>query len=411
MDMGVVLIIFLRAFFQKTKSIYLYIFSRKGNVNKTSDFSSQYQFNKQKEELFNKIKPIFNSEKYLKVHVDVKDSGMDPLDHYIKYGVYEHRLQRANLLDIDLYPDSAFESEWDLLIHHGDILNYENLNIKFGVDNKFDISIGIVIYNNDFHEIERLIKSINLQKNCNINSIFIFDCSDKNINFLYEDINNIADFEVFWYSEGGNIGFGRAHNFLMSKVFAVSSNVYLGLNPDGFLFPGSVSNSLKFLLDDTGIVDFLTEPLSHPKYYHPVTGETSWSSGVAFLIPDFIFKITGGFSDDIHLYAEDVDLSFRIRMAGYKCRTATNALFFHDVYHRDYNINIARELDMLLGNWCFLKRWGQIDRAAQVEARLVTLGESVPKVDLKVFDLSNYPSILSDIERSRYGSSRPFPES
>ena len=38
--------------------------------------------------------PKFNSREYLKLNGDVEKSGMNPLVHYIKYGIKENRLLR-----------------------------------------------------------------------------------------------------------------------------------------------------------------------------------------------------------------------------------------------------------------------------------------------------------------------------
>lgn len=131
------------------------------------------------------------------------------------------------------------------------------------------------------------------------------------------------------YTTSNNIGFGASHN----KVMADNEfDYYLCLNPDGIAHHNMINALLEFAKNKQGIFEALQFPAEHPKYYCSDTGVTDWCSGCAMLIPKQIYKELGGFDDQFFMYMEDVDISWRVRKAGYKCHTVKDAMFFHDTY-------------------------------------------------------------------------------
>jgi GT2 family glycosyltransferase len=53
-------------------------------------------------------------------------------------------------------------------------------------------------------------------------------------------------------------------------------------------------------------------------------------SGAACAIRRNLFHRLGGFDDEFFMYLEDTDLSWRVRLAGYRCRLATRSVVAHD---------------------------------------------------------------------------------
>jgi GT2 family glycosyltransferase len=51
--------------------------------------------------------------------------------------------------------------------------------------------------------------------------------------------------------------------------------------------------------------------------------------GAAFLVPRMVFDELGGFDEDFFASHEDVDLSYRARLRGYRCRYAADAVVRH----------------------------------------------------------------------------------
>jgi hypothetical protein len=125
-----------------------------------------------------------------------------------------------------------------------------------------------------------------------------------------------------------NFGHGGGHNRLAKDG---TTALIAFVNPDGLVDPDTVSALVDALGAGVGIVDARQIPLEHPKEYHPVTGETAWVSGALCLIRRTVFDDVGGFdSDTFFLYCDDVDLSWRVRLAGYRLVHAPAARLFHD---------------------------------------------------------------------------------
>lgn len=59
-------------------------------------------------------------------------------------------------------------------------------------------------------------------------------------------------------------------------------------------------------------------------------GEVGAISGAAFAVRREVFEEIGGFDERFFLYMEDTDLSWRARLAGYKCFYAPRSIVYHD---------------------------------------------------------------------------------
>jgi GT2 family glycosyltransferase len=159
------------------------------------------------------------------------------------------------------------------------------------------------------------------------------------------------------HAHEGNIGFGRAHNRLMEAAFADGADYYVLCNPDGFLHPAAVkalvSRSAQF--DDFALVEARQFPNEHPKIYDFATLRTLWCSGACLLVPKPLHAEIGGFDDGFFMYCEDVDYSWRARLAGASCVIAPDAFFFHDVLDRPASDfarwHMALSMRRLLSKW------------------------------------------------------------
>ena len=61
----------------------------------------------------------------------------------------------------------------------------------------------------------------------------------------------------------------------------------------------------------------------------PATEEVFGVCGAACLMPKTVFEEIGGFDEDFFASHEDVDLSYRARLRGYRCRYVANAIVRH----------------------------------------------------------------------------------
>jgi hypothetical protein len=126
-----------------------------------------------------------------------------------------------------------------------------------------------------------------------------------------------------------NLGSGGGSNKLAG---ASDSELLLVLNPDTYPDPRLLVGLVDAITpSDVGAVDPRQLPCEHPKAYDHVTWDTSWVSGACMLIRRSAFNEVGGFSSDLFpMYCDDVDLSWKLRLAGWRAVHVPTALVFHD---------------------------------------------------------------------------------
>ena len=137
-----------------------------------------------------------------------------------------------------------------------------------------------------------------------------------------------AGFSYHW--NPANPGFGAGCNAGAADAEAA---YLLFLNPDARLRPGSLA-CLVAEAERTRALGFVgwegTEaPVPHPRFCHPRTGETDWCSGACWLVDRTAFSSVGGFDENLFLYGEDVELSWRLRAAGGRLKRVHGAVFDH----------------------------------------------------------------------------------
>lgn len=117
-----------------------------------------------------------------------------------------------------------------------------------------------------------------------------------------------------------NYGFGKAVNLAMQEVTADVQYLLL-LKSDCNLYKDTLNNLVSSAFSTFDREFRMWEcrqlPYEHPKYYNPVTLETTWSSAACCLIERTAFEKVKGFDENIISSIEDVDFSWRMRMAGY----------------------------------------------------------------------------------------------
>ena len=139
--------------------------------------------------------------------------------------------------------------------------------------------------------------------------------------------NLFGNFKIL--QTGYNAGFGVASNLSAqagSGDVVLFYNVDTAIDPDAFTI---LSNEVESSPETVGAFELRQLPYEHPKYYNPVTLETSWASGAALALKREVFEKTGGFDERIFMYCEDVDLSWRIRLAGYSIKYLPHATTQH----------------------------------------------------------------------------------
>lgn len=126
-----------------------------------------------------------------------------------------------------------------------------------------------------------------------------------------------------------NLGSAEGNNALMRGVAA---DFFLMLNPDVYASPNLLTTLLARFADPTiGIADARQVPFDHPKAYDTETGDTSWASMACCLLRGDAVRAVGELdSATFFLYCDDVDYSWRTRLAGYRVVHEPRAVAFHD---------------------------------------------------------------------------------
>jgi GT2 family glycosyltransferase len=231
------------------------------------------------------------------------------------------------------------------------------------------LTIGVVTFNNSKEQLSRLSRSIELAAR-NIEELpvklqlFVIDNGRESV----WPKSNIA---CRLFESQGNIGFGRGMNAMMAAAFAdEETEWFLCLNPDGVLHRGALR---ELLLSSKAHPDSLIEarqfPEEHVKPYDSRTLETPWATGACLLIRRRIFESIGGFDPNFFMYLEDIDLSWRVRSAGFSIRVSPNALFGHAVLHRKPDPSVDKSF-LLSGRYLAFK-WKNLEFFKWAERELV----------------------------------------
>ena len=228
------------------------------------------------------------------------------------------------------------------------------------------VVVGIVTYNNDDALLRRLIGSAQkaIKKAGGKGAILFIDNGKP----------SLVDANITKIASEGNIGFGAAHNRLMTKAFeTLGADIYIAANPDGAFHPDCIDALVRMHASHGGqaLVEACQFPVEHPKVYDAVTFQTEWASGACLSIPRVIYEDIGGFDEAFFMYCEDVDYSWRARANGYDVIINPSALFLHAVSNRE---NADKTWEMMLKSGHILARkWGNTEFAQWTAQRLKEL--------------------------------------
>lgn len=213
-------------------------------------------------------------------------------------------------------------------------------------ENFIKTTASIVLYNNNFEELKKLIN--NILKSDAINIVYLVDNSFTD---RLKSIQNLSS-RITYVFNSKNLGFGAGHNIAMKLAIENHSQYHFVLNPDvnfddnvlGSMVNYMIENNdvgmlMPRILNDDDTMQFLPKLLPSPfsifmrKFKRPdfyykkyinkyelrfVDENTIYNapvlSGCCTLLSLKAIKELGGYDDRFFMYFEDWDLSRRIHM-------------------------------------------------------------------------------------------------
>jgi len=239
-----------------------------------------------------------------------------------------------------------------------------------------EVDVSIVAYRPDFALLGRLLASLaEPVRTPLVRNLYIQDNGDdaattRAIDELARARVGDAFGRIEVHCSPGNVGYGRAHNAAIARG---SAPFVLVLNQDCVLEPGALEALLLTAQADAPDVagwELRQIPYEHPKAYDPVTLETAWMSGAAFLVRRAAFDAVNGFDARIFMYGEDVDLSWRLRAAGWRLTYRPKLAVVHDTYREPAEVKPLQAIGGVLTNLCLRARYGGFLRTLQGLAML-----------------------------------------
>ncbi|GAB3259899.1 glycosyltransferase family protein [Chitinimonas naiadis] len=187
---------------------------------------------------------------------------------------------------------------------------------------------------------------------------------------------------------GENKGSAAGHNALLADF---DSDLVLILNPDTIVAPNLFIELVRPLSRaDVGMVEARQLPIEHPKDYDRQTGETGWATTACALVPKAVIKAVGGFdAETFFLYCDDVDFSWRVRLAGYKVIFHPPAVIFHDKRLSNeghWMVGNAEEYYSAEAALMLAHKYGRPDLVAQFKAGLYAQGSELQKKAAATYD-------------------------
>ncbi len=186
--------------------------------------------------------------------------------------------------------------------------------------------------------------------------------SEADVNDIRVIIGSSAE-DVSFHFFDANLGSSGGSNELASLGH---EDVLWVLNPDTFPAPVAAAELLSALSrDGTGAAEARQLPIEHPKEFDRSTGETPWVSGFSTMFRRDAFDGVGGFDSHFFpMYCDDVDVSWRLRLAGWLLRHVPAAVVVHDKPIADdgavgWSNDVAR-MSHLARLWLY-RRYGRAD--------------------------------------------------
>jgi len=218
-------------------------------------------------------------------------------------------------------------------------------------------AVAVVILNfNGKQWLERFIPELRESTYDNANIIVADNGStDGSLSFLAETYPDIRRIDL-----KGNHGFAKGYNLALEQI---NSDYFVLLNSDVEVTPGWIEPVIELMERDKtiaacqpkirsftqrhsfeyagasgGWLDFLGYPFCRGRIFsvceedtgqYDNTQEIFWATGAALFVRADLFAAIGGFDPDYFAHAEEIDLCWRLKRAGYKIMVRPRSVVYH----------------------------------------------------------------------------------
>jgi GT2 family glycosyltransferase len=178
-----------------------------------------------------------------------------------------------------------------------------------------------------------------------------------------------------------NKGYGAGHNTAIVQgiaPFCLVTNIDIIFEPD------SLRRIVAVALADhehTAGWELRQKPYEHPKFYDAITGITNWNSHACVLLRRNALDQVGLYDGALFMYGEDVELSYRLRRAGYLLRYCPQAVVWHYSYESADQIKPIQYIGSTFANLYLRLKYGNYNDACSVPMlglRLLIAPETYP---------------------------------
>ena len=210
-----------------------------------------------------------------------------------------------------------------------------------------------------------------------------------------------------------NKGFGAGHNVGIragNAPYCLVTNIDLTfeLNALRHIVSAAVADT-----DKAAAWELRQKPFEHPKYYDPLTGSTSWNSHACVLLRRSAVEKIKGYDENLFMYGEDVELSYRLRRAGFVLRYCPQAVVWHYTYESAGQVKRLQYTGSTFANLYLRMKYGNRWDALAVpilSLRLLLASEAYPGSRRDVLNnLLRLAALTPKILLSRSPSQANFP--
>lgn len=224
------------------------------------------------------------------------------------------------------------------------------------------VDITIVTYNSQkwISDFSASLKKLKYPKE--FISLYFIDngSSDETVKRLEQEKEQILNqgFSKVEIIRESNRGYGAGHTVGLKRgnaPFCLVTNIDLTFEKD------ALSNVVATALTDVPEVaawELRQIPYEHPKFYDPVTGLTNWNSHACILFRRSSLEQVQFYDENLFMYGEDVELSYRLRAAGFFLKYCPSAVVNHYSYDHAGEIKPIQYSGSTFANLYLRKKYG-----------------------------------------------------